>query len=60
MPRLHILLAMIATISLFAACNRQKNESRAIGLTANTTVNLNAVNPRPLLSQASRRKNSWI
>ena len=32
MPRLHFLLAMIATISLFATCNSQKNESRAIGL----------------------------
>jgi hypothetical protein len=28
----HILLAMIATISLFAACNSQYNESRDIGL----------------------------
>lgn len=32
MSRLHILLAMISTISLFAACNSQKNELRAIGL----------------------------
>ena len=32
MSRLHILLAMIATISLFVACNSQSNESRAIGL----------------------------
>ncbi len=32
MSRLHILLGMIATISLFAACNSQNNESRDIGL----------------------------
>jgi hypothetical protein len=32
MSRLHILLAIITTISLLAACNSQNNESRDIGL----------------------------
>src|SRR5262245_60745736 len=32
MSRLHILLAIIAIISLLAACNSQNNESRDIGL----------------------------
>jgi hypothetical protein len=32
MSRLYILFAMVATISLFAACNSQNNESRGSGL----------------------------